>query len=353
MNHENETGVNAWKVLALALTVILAAMACMFFILRDNPDSSGEGNKAKTEVSAGVTDSAKSAQTQQPGEAATTGGETTEAGTGSTKDTGNAEDNKEPDTVAKSNETYPCRFTFADCFQHTRVVGTTVYFMEGKDNPAGEVMRSLRTDKMGRVSIDLPAGDYTLVFGDDNYYDGMENITIGGPDGPGHDFISDSDEEYEFWKFLLPRQGGNALCLVLEWKGKDDLDLCVFNAGLKRYITSLQPNDEQGCYLVEDDGAGSPGWEVVVIQDYTKSDVYTPFIRDGNNLMRGSLSAMEANGVRLSILDHNGLVFSKQADPAEHAALWMPCYILKGKVIRDEVYEYEPSRYAWAAYAKQ
>ena len=346
MSDGKDSGVNGWKVLALLLTTVLAAVVCVFFVLRDNTEESGNPSAA-TAFSSGEDAGSSEAVTAAEDNA-------TDVASSDAADSA-SEEPESPVTVTREEEAFDIRVTFADGFHHTRIEGTTAYIMEGRDNPAGEAIRTLTSDKMGRIRTSLPAGDYTLVFGDEAYYDGMENITIGAPEGPGHDFISDSGSNssgYVFWKYLLPRQVGNSICLVLEWRGRDDLDLCVFNAGQKRYISAVQPQDGEGCYLVEDDGEGSPGWEVVVIKDFTRSDVYTPFIRDGNSLMRGSLSAMEANGVRLSVLDQNGLLFSQEANPEERAALWMPCYIHKGKVIRESVYEYDPAKYAWAAYSK-
>ena len=349
MHNEHDSGAHAWKVLALALLVVLAAGAGVFWILRDTKqEATARSEQTKTEESIQKTpESGSSKESVQAG--------TTEPAEGASAQTADAADTQASEEAPAEEETlYDIRITFADGFHHTRVEGTTAYLMEGRDNPAGEAIKTLTSDKMGRCYASLPAGDYTLVFGDETYYDGMENLTIGAPEGPGHDYCSDIDsgEGYIYWKYLLPRQGGNAICFVLEWKGPDDLDLCVFNASAKRYISAVQPEDGMGGFLSQDDGDGSPGWEVVVIRDYTKSEVYTPFIRDGNSLMRGALSAMEARGVRLSVLDENGLLFSQEADPEERAALWMPCYVHKGKVIKDGVYEYDPAKYAWAAYSK-
>ena len=347
MKNENEPGVNAWKVLALSLTVVLAAMIGVIFVVR-------EGGLALTGNDTQSTKEASSAAPESDESVAEAGPET-DAASASSAETGESAASADASTADTEEQTYDVRITFADGFQYTRVEGTTVYLMEGKNNPAGEPVRTLKTDELGRAITTLPAGEYTLVWGDEIYYDGMDHITIGGPDGAGVDFCSDIDNSgsaYIFWKYILPRQTGNTLCLVLEWKGSLDLDLCVFNATEKRYISMLSPEDGSGCYLVDDDAEGSPGWEVVVIRDYTKSDVYTPYIRDGDSLIHASLSAMEANGVRFSVLDHNGLLFSQEADPEERAPLWMPCYIYNGKVMTDSVYEYDPARYAWAAYTK-
>lgn len=341
MDREQNHHVNVWRVLALLLMVVVAAMAGVFFVMHGSLSGTPAQQEETTEPADSATDHPEQTTAEEepaPVQEAET------ADTAATQNTAGTQEQEPP--------SYDIRITFADGFHHTGIEGTTAYLMAGRDNPTGEIIRTLKTDEKGNCKTSLPAGDYTLVFGDEAYYDGMENLSIGSLDGPGNDYISDSDESYEFWKFLLPRQGEGTICLVLEWKGNDDLDLCVFNATAKRYISALQPDDGAGCYLVEDDGDGSPGWEVIVIRDYTKSQVYTPYIRDGNSLMRGSLSAMEANGVRLSVLDHNGLLFSQEADPGEHAALWMPCYILDGKVIKDSVYEYDPAKYAWAAYSK-
>lgn len=352
MNNEHNSGVNGWKILALVLMVLLAGVICVFFVMRNGfagfTGTSGETAEEASLLSsaeAETTEAEAPVQAQVQAGTQETAAATQETSAAAVQSTGTV-------TAAQGAQTYDIKMTFADGFHHTRVPDTTVYFKEGKNNVTGETILTLKTDETGNIRASLPAGDYTVIFGDKQYYDGLENITIGAPDGPGDDYISDSEKEYRFWKYLLPRQGENTICLVLEWKGTDDLDLCVFNARAKRYISAVQPQDENGGYLVEDDGSGSPGWEVVVIRDYTKSEVYTPYIRDGNSLMRGSLSAMEANGVRLSVLDHNGLLFSQEADPNEHAALWMPCYILNGKVIKDSVYEYDPAKYAWAAYTK-
>ena len=86
--------------------------------------------------------------------------------------------------------------------------------------------------------------------------------------------------------------------------------------------------DAAGNFLYGDN-TGEQGYELIHLKDYLDG-IYTIFVRDNNSLANGSGSSMEAGTVSVSIYVPDGLIYYKEADTAEDAALWNPAYLYEG-----------------------
>lgn len=251
----------------------------------------------------------------------------------------------------KTGEETTVTITFADAILSNRLTGFRILLLEGHDNPDGDIVAEAETDQMGVVTFSVPAGAYTLVWEIPGFVDDYDNLTVGN-DGERQEYYRDSVTDYVFWKWVIPCMQENGRYVVMEWKSTEDLDLCVFNARTKEFITIVNPMDSEENFLYHDDDSGTPGMEIVRINDAETSAVYAPYVRDGKSLQRGSYSSMEATGVRVSIYSGTELLTRQEADTAERAGLWNPCYIYEGRVYQEGSYIYDPGKYMWAAFDK-
>lgn len=279
-----------------------------------------------------------------------------DAGTSASDASGGASDAGEAATgrkyaEKKGGEETAVAITFADAIVSSRLTGHRVFLLEGYDNPGGAIVAEAETDHLGTAKFSVPDGGYTLVWDIPGFVKDYDNLTVGN-EGERGEYYRDSATDYVFWKWILPVMQENGRYIVMEWKGAEDLDLCVFNARTKEFITVVNPMDSDGNFLYQDDYSGTPGMEVVKINDAASSAVYAPYVRDGKSLQRGAYSAMEATGVRVSIYSGTELLTRQEADTAERAGLWNPCYIYEGRVYQEGSYVYDPGKYMWAAFDK-
>ena len=349
---------NLFTHLMLVLAVLLSASIGILLVMRDtgiSPFVPGPGGKPPSDA---ALMSATTGETDEAEQAGNEGTDRTDAGvteqeteTAAADATAGVTDAERKYAEKKAGEETALSITFAEAVLSGRLTGYRILLLEGHDNPEGDIVAEATTDRLGVAAFSVPAGAYTLVWEIPGYVEDYDNLTVGEA-GERQEYYRDSATEYVFWKWVLPCMQENGRYVVLEWKGAEDLDLCVFNAGTKEFITVNTPADSDGNFLYHDDDAGSPGMEVIQINDAETSVVYAPYVRDGKSLQCGSYSAMEASGVRVSIYSGSKLLSRQEADRSERAGLWNPCYIYEGNVHQEGSYVYDPGKYMWAAFDK-
>ncbi len=208
-----------------------------------------------------------------------------------------------------------------------------VFLTDGYDNPNGEIAAEFTTQSDGTVQTEVAAGEYTLCWEAEGYYSGHENLTVSGA-------------EMNVVKHMLPVLTDQKAYVMVEWDSDSDLDLCVFNAQTQQYINIMGAVDDTGDFLYFDN-SGEDGYELIYLNDYT-AGVYTVYVRDGASLLQETGSAMESEGLTVSIYTADGLLYQEKADVAETAALWSPVYLYQGEAIELGEYIYDLTNYAWA-----
>lgn len=191
----------------------------------------------------------------------------------------------------------------------------TILVLNGHSNTDGEPLETLTTDGDGRASLALESGEYTLVWKKDGYYNGCRDLDV-------------ENESVTVSTRMLPLLSGHEAYILLQWASDLDLDLCVFNAQTNQYISITCPVDAAGNFLYGDN-TGEQGYELIHLKDYLDG-IYTIFVRDNNSLANGTGSSMEAGTVSVSVYVPDGLIYYKEADAAENAALWNPVYLYEG-----------------------
>lgn len=206
-------------------------------------------------------------------------------------------------------------FDFRSITTEESLEGVTILVMGGHSNTDGEPLETLTTDGDGRTGVELDPGEYTLVWKKDGYYNGCRDLDI------ENDAVTVSTH-------MIPLLSGNEAYILLQWASDLDLDLCVFNAQTSQYISITSPVDAAGNFLYGDN-TGEQGYELIHLKDYLDG-IYTIFVRDNDSLANGTGSSMEAGTVSVSIYVPDGLIYYKEADTAEDAALWNPAYLYVG-----------------------
>lgn len=206
-------------------------------------------------------------------------------------------------------------FDFRSITTEESLEGVTILVMGGHSNTDGEPLETLTTDGDGRTSVELDPGEYTLVWKKDGYYNGCRDLDI------ENDAVTVSTH-------MIPLLSGNEAYILLQWASDLDLDLCVFNAQTNQYISITSPVDAAGNFLYGDN-TEEQGYELIHLKDYLDG-IYTIFVRDNDSLANGTGSSMEAGTVSVSIYVPDGLIYYKEADTAEDAALWNPVYLYEG-----------------------
>lgn len=192
----------------------------------------------------------------------------------------------------------------------------TILVMSGHSNIDGEPLETLTTDGDGKVSVELESGEYTLVWKKDGYYNGCRDLDV-------------ENEAVTVTTYMLPLLSDHQAYILLRWDSDQDLDLSVFNAQTNQYINITSPVDASGNFLYSDN-TGEQGYELIYLRDYTEG-IYTVYVRDNESLVNGTGSSMEAGNVSVSVYIPDGLIYYKEADTTEDAALWNPVYLYQGE----------------------
>ena len=207
-------------------------------------------------------------------------------------------------------------FDFHSITTSDSLENVTILVMSGHSNIDGEPLETLTTDGDGRASVELESGEYTLVWKRDGYYNGCRDLDV-------------TNEAVTVTTYMLPLLSDHQAYILLRWDSDQDLDLSVFNAQTNQYINITSPVDASGNFLYSDN-TGEQGYELIYLRDYTEG-VYTVYVRDNESLVNGTGSSMEAGNVSVSVYVPDGLIYYKEADTAEDAALWNPVYLYQGE----------------------
>lgn len=207
-------------------------------------------------------------------------------------------------------------FDFHSITTSDSLENVTILVMSGHSNTDGEPLETLTTDGDGKVSVELESGEYTLVWKKDGYYNGCQDLDI-------------ENDAVTVTTYMLPLLSDHQAYILLRWDSDQDLDLSVFNAQTNQYINITSPVDASGNFLYSDN-TGEQGYELIYLRDYTEG-IYTVYVRDNESLVNGTGSSMEAGNVSVSVYIPDGLIYYKEADTAEDAALWNPVYLYQGE----------------------
>ena len=207
-------------------------------------------------------------------------------------------------------------FDFHSITTSDSLENVTILVMSGHSNIDGEPLETLTTDGDGKVSVELESGEYTLVWKKDGYYNGCRDLDV-------------ENEAVTVTTYMLPLLSDHQAYILLRWDSDQDLDLSVFNAQTNQYINITSPVDASGNFLYSDN-TGEQGYELIYLRDYTEG-IYTVYVRDNESLVNGTGSSMEAGNVSVSVYIPDGLIYYKEADTTEDAALWNPVYLYQGE----------------------
>ena len=207
-------------------------------------------------------------------------------------------------------------FDFHSITTSDSLENVTILVMSGHSNIDGEPLETLTTDGDGRTSVELDPGEYTLVWKKDGYYNGCRDLDV-------------ENEAVTVTTYMLPLLSDHQAYILLRWDSDQDLDLSVFNAQTNQYINITSPVDASGNFLYSDN-TGEQGYELIYLRDYTEG-IYTVYVRDNESLVNGTGSSMEAGNVSVSVYIPDGLIYYKEADTTEDAALWNPVYLYQGE----------------------
>ncbi len=218
-----------------------------------------------------------------------------------------------------------------------------VGFLEGSEvslyaEDQEEALYQLETDDLGRCFFDgIDAGTYDMLVSADGYNDRRMQIEVTGE--PGGSVVP-----------LAPEIINDDCCILLEWDGDQDLELCVYNEALGEYINTAHPVDSAaGGFLYADHG-NSEKYELFYLHDMSHEIRKSIYVLDGEAAQAGEASTMEADGVKISVYSIDGLCYLETAAASQSAALWNPCYIYAGEVLpSDQEYIEDLSNQTWTS----
>ncbi len=179
------------------------------------------------------------------------------------------------------------------------------------------------TDDAGRITLKLPVREdpYRINFSKDGF------------NGRSLDVFGDTT----YIIALAPQASAGDACVLLEWDGEQDLDLCAFNATVKEYVNISHPVGEGGDFLYADRDA-EDGYELLYIRDINAENVKSIYVLDSEAVRQDQSSGMEADGVSLYVYTSEGLRWSGKANSAHNEPVWRPMYFYQGQVYEEEEY---------------
>ncbi len=219
------------------------------------------------------------------------------------------------------------------------MMNTAVEVRRGANNPAGELVTELRSGNTqqdaGLFTVDLPAGDYTLVGRSPSYQDGVASVTVR------------ANETVTVDVPMVPQLAAGVAQIVLTW-GDEPQDLDI-------HLTGTLP-DGSACHVWPFDPASGPegspevtidlddkdgnGPETLTLRNWN-SGSYTLFVHDFSNLaLMADSYGLAQSGARVTIYLADG-TSQEFTVPNQEGTLWTVCRINNGVITPVNTMAYE------------
>ncbi len=237
------------------------------------------------------------------------------------------EENEDPEQIPKP--VWSIQLTTVGANEGTTLSGVDVAF----ENNEG-IRENKTTDGAGRITIELPVREesYRIECSKDGYYSHVIDVS-----GDMSRIVA-----------LVPQVSNGDACVLLEWNGEQNLDLCAFDAEAKEYVNIAHPMDESGDFLYADKTADD-GYELLYIRDIDAKKVRSIYVLDREAARQDISSGMEADGVNLCVYTSEGMAWNGKANPGRGEALWRPIYFFDGGIYEEEEYISDLSAYTWVS----
>ncbi len=233
-------------------------------------------------------------------------------------------------TAAQETTVYTVSLSVISAATEEPVGGTKVSIQKSDNSYSDEK----ETEENGKAVISgLDVGQYTIKTNADGFNGRELTVNIEG--------------DKNILLAMAPVMNGNDACVLMEWDGEMDVDLCAFNAKLKEYVNSSRVMDSEGNMFLYDINKADEGFELLYIHNIGSEEVKTIYVLDRVAAQAGASSSLEADGVRVYIYTSDGEVFHSTAISSQNAPLWAPCYIYAGEVYDLGDYITDLSDYQW------
>ena len=193
-----------------------------------------------------------------------------------------------------------------------------------------ELMNSdqvLKTDTSGKAAFLLPgAGEYSFRVTADGYTSREDSYTV-------------KEEDSGVIFPIVPNITNEDAYVLLVWKGKQDLDLCIFDTKTQEYVNKAQPEDSKHNFFFADHDAEF-GYELAYLRNVRNDEVRTVYVVDTERAQARQPSTMEADGAEIYLYGAGGQWYYSVAKTNQNAPLWSPFYTYLGDAMPQNEGEY-------------
>lgn len=202
----------------------------------------------------------------------------------------------------------------------------------------GDYQDEQTADEKGRVTFILPkAGDYTITASADGYITRTMDTDFYG------DYIS------MIYPIVKPIVSEDDACVLIVWRGEQDLDFCGYNSAAREYVNISHPMDSQEKFALFADNSAADKFEYVYIHDVSDSIEKDIYVMDTAAAQQNMKSLMEMDGVEIYVYNYDGLEYHIKANRGHDASVWFPCYYYEGEVHEVDEYISNTSELAWVS----
>ncbi len=187
-----------------------------------------------------------------------------------------------------------------------------------------------KTDSSGSLMAELtPGKTYTVECSAEGYYSRKKEISEGT----------------DITIALVPELDNEDVCVLLDWNGSQNLNLCSFDSEIEEYVNIAHPMDSNGNFIYADNDS-TKGYEMIYIRDINAERARSLYVTDINK----GTSGMEADDVSVYVYTDDGMIWSSTADTDHNESLWAPMYIYAGDIYEVDQYISDFSDYAWLSF---
>ena len=138
----------------------------------------------------------------------------------------------------------------------------------------------------------------------------------------------------EYTKVLNVEEGGSADMRMtpkpldgmnifrVDWKGEQDIDLCIYSSSREEYISVGNATGEyEGCIKADNDG--STKYELFYLPaELSREGNWNLYVVDSTAAQNDATSTMEADGVSVTCYNSTGEIYTATADTANNMPVW-------------------------------
>lgn len=243
--------------------------------------------------------------------------------------------------IAEDEENvFQCSFILYDAISQKPISNVSLLCVNDDSSAEKKETEKVITDDEGAASCNLKEGKYIVNLNMEGYYEKSVDVLI-------------NEEISMFPIYLVPCAENSGVCVIAEWNGDSDIDLCIYGEQEGRCIAqrTVSEGDGEENFVLRDNSIRT--YEIAYLEESYK-DNYTIFLKEYDKFIEKSPEESLPQDIKISIYNVEGLLYSetvtlRDLETSDEIKLYEWGAINEGVIESRNIYIEDLTDYKWAA----